>query len=433
MPLSVPLKTSRYGSRTSSHAHHTATQAAAQLAAEAGAKASPRRASRESAAAAEPPKPPSAPKPQIPPATGSVWGHGVSASSIASLQAAAFKPPGLANNTPQAVLRSFHAHESEREAKHLCGNGVQIVSTRTSFPSVSFHNGPSGRVVEEKSRCREIGEHPMLQNPCPQRYDIEPIQPSCMVPKGWLKEDRFKNSPFAVGEKSADNPTANIKFSTECHPMSSTYPYPEPTPRKASASSPVEVDFGDPLLASNSLQEASPVKPLALVDESLDRKNPIRTVDLNIQHFKYRTKPTWGFGSSGLGYRFNSGTAFSKKPDIKTHSRLQGFRELRENIPERSEKEYQEALDRALAEATAAAHASGASASAAPPAVEMGAAPTDEEFSKQASLGERKSLSVASMTNKRKSAQEKIESQEKPAVPAVAAASIEELPEAVAV
>jgi len=81
-------------------------------------------------------------------------------------------------------------------------------------------------------------------------------------------------------------------------------------------------------------------------------------MDLNQQFFKYSSPPSCGFGVSGLGFRFMPGTQFARKPPIRTNGRLKGFRELREDIPELSEKEYQVSVERSLAEAaTQAQHA----------------------------------------------------------------------------
>lgn len=345
MPLSVPLKTSRTGSRgipyTSAQA---ATQAAVQLAAQTGATAVKPKAA---TAAPSPRSEPAAPAAPIPPVTGAVWGHGVSASSIKALQAAAFKPPGLANNTPQAVLRSFHEHERERELKHWDSKGKQVTSVRPTCPAVSFHNGPSGRVVEEKARCREIGEHPCIQNPGPERYDVQKDATAFMCT--FQTEPRFKNGLFGGQTESAHSKL--LKFSTECHPLSPTYPYQEAQPIKS------ENDAST--LASHS--QSQYMHPRELHDES-DRRNAIRGVDLNSQYFKFKHKPTWGFGSSGLGFRFMPGTQFSRKPDQRNqpHSRLRTFRDLREAIDEKPEEEYRVALDKALSEAaTAASAASG--------------------------------------------------------------------------
>jgi len=227
-------------------------------------------------------------------------------------------------------------------------------------------------VVEEKARCREIGEHPCLRNPGPERYDVEPIKPICMVPKDAKDkgEARFKNSPFE-GERKVDNPseppkpdptkwlnpTKLLKFSTECHPLSSTYPYPEPQ-KPASA-------------AEDAAQEAEAQKTPRHMQSTCahpepDRRKAIRTVDLNAQYFKFNSKPQFGFGSSGIGFRFSAGTEFRNKPSRRDlpHSRLRGFRELRESIPERSEQEYKDALEKALAEAAKAAAAQAAAAEA---------------------------------------------------------------------
>jgi hypothetical protein len=199
-----------------------------------------------------------------------------------------------------------------------------------------------------------------------------------MVPKGFLKEARFKNGPFAMQE--ADAPTKLIKLSTEAHPLSETYPYAEPP---AQQGSPADSEVAEVPAATQ-----EPSSPTLMshgsppVDwqrhQELSRRNPIRTADLNCQHFKYPTKPTWGFGSSGLGFRFNPGTTFSKKPLIAPHERLRGFRELRDAVPTKSEKEYQAALEHALAEAAAAA---AAAAAAEPPAPEPSPAVTSKRKS----------------------------------------------------
>lgn len=308
MPLSVPLKNSRArDSRGFSYAAHTATQAAAQLAAQSGAQAKNGTAMASTARPGSPAVPTPTPMPPMPPATGSMWGHhGASASSTA------------ANQAPTSA--------------------------------VSFHNGPSGRLVEEKGRCREIGEHPCLRNPGPTCYDIPVQKDPCMVPNGWMKEPRFKNSPFA-GEQQIDNPTKLLKLSTECHPLSRTYPYPEPSTCNSGHEA---VAVQETTAAEKQPNYMRPSAQNDLEDLS-DRRNPIRTVDLNQQHFKYKSKPTWGFGSSGLGFRFAAGTPFSKQPQIKPNTRLRGFRELREAMPERTEKECQDVLERAMTEAAEAA------------------------------------------------------------------------------
>merc|ERR1719162_2158109 len=109
----------------------------------------------------------------LPPATGAGWGHNVCGVSHANDKANAQKPFGLKHNTPQQVIRDFEANERLREAKHWDSKGKQISSVRATCPSISFHNGPAGRVVEEKARCREIGEHPCIRNPCPMTYDVK--------------------------------------------------------------------------------------------------------------------------------------------------------------------------------------------------------------------------------------------------------------------
>lgn len=324
-----------------------------------------------------------APQP-IPAATGAVWGHGVSSSHKSHpSNRDSHKPVLLANSTPHAVLRSFQQHEREREAKHWDSKGKQVVSSRATCPSFSFHNGPSGRVLEEKGRCREIGEHPMTRNPGPQEYDVDPIQPVCMVPKGMTTERRFRGGPFDTDEVDATvNPTKLIKFSTEAHPFSLVYPYADTKPSQVNGRTP-DPDFVDAPLQENSLQSVAAEPVLRIIpqeaSEDADRKNPIRTADLNCLYFKYKQKPTFGFGSSGLGFRFRPGSQFARKPAVAPHQRLRGFRERRDletqdttRLPWRSyqdssplEKHYQAALQKALDQASEAQAAAAAAASAA--------------------------------------------------------------------
>jgi hypothetical protein len=199
-------------------------------------------------------------------------------------------------------------------------------------------------MLEEKGRCREIVEHPSAGNPSPDEYDFNRIQPVCMVPKGWMKEPRFKNSPFE-GERVVDNPTKLLITSTLCDPLSSTYPYPEP--RKDPPVAPVAE--GEEVPPS---QEAGQSHPSFRPGDPVDRRNGIRNVDMNAQYFKYKEKPTWGFGSSGVGFRFNPGTAFARQPAAKNqpHQRLRGFRELRDSIQPKSEEDYEKLLQSAREE-----------------------------------------------------------------------------------
>jgi len=381
MPLSVPLKTSRAATKDIPYATGAlgATQAAAQLAALTGAAAAKQPEAAMALGATDSLSEPRAPQP-IPAVTGAVWGHGANTShkSHPSYRDTT-KPVLLANSTPHAVLRSFQQHEREREAKHWDSKGKQVVSSRATCPSHSFHNGPSGRVIEERGRCREITEHPMIKNPGPQEYEVDPIQSICLVPKGGTTERRFRGGPFDTGEVDATvNPTKLIKFSTEAHPFSQVYPYADTKPSQRRT--PTETDVADAPLQETSQSVAEQTQELPRgaqeLDEDANRKNPIRTTDLNQQYFKYKQKPTHGFGSSGLGFRFRAGAQFAKVPALIPHKRLRGFRERRDlETQDRSEKHYQAALEAALAQASAAQEAAAAAAAAASAALEATPAP----------------------------------------------------------
>jgi hypothetical protein len=55
--------------------------------------------------------------------------------------------------------------------------------------------------------------------------------------------------------------------------------------------------------------------------------------DLNALRMKHKQRPSYSFGSSGLGHRFSPGTKFSKRAPCKTHGRLMSFREQRDLLP----------------------------------------------------------------------------------------------------
>jgi hypothetical protein len=275
-------------------------------------------------------------------ATGARWGHNATANKVLLTQQ---EPPKVELKTPQAVIKSAADHARQRELKLLDTKGPQVMSNRATVPAISFHNGPTGRVVEEKARCRELGEHPCLRNPGPENYKIEPQKPVCMVPHGWSYEARFKNSAFAPQGQGI------IKFSTEAHPFSPAYPYEAPKPMLTRQTSDNSANADNHVVAQAAEDELVTVSSRDQTVDNGNRRNPIRTADLNCQYFKYKEKPRWGFGSSGLGYRFMPGTAFSRQAPVRTSSRLRGFRDLREELPEMMEKDYQAVLEKTLAEA----------------------------------------------------------------------------------
>lgn len=47
-----------------------------------------------------------------------------------------------------------------------------------------------------------------------------------------------------------------------------------------------------------------------------------------------------GFGTSGLGFRFNSGTRFSKDAPFHTHARIAGYERLRNAVTDEELLEF---------------------------------------------------------------------------------------------
>mmetsp|Transcript_14089 Transcript_14089/g.27286 ORF Transcript_14089/g.27286 Transcript_14089/m.27286 type:complete len:208 (-) Transcript_14089:95-718(-) len=60
------------------------------------------------------------------------------------------------------------------------------------------------------------------------------------------------------------------------------------------------------------------------------REKPFIAANYNKMDVEFRRKPSWSFGSSGLGQRFGTGSAFSREPQVATTSRLLSFRDLRQ-------------------------------------------------------------------------------------------------------
>merc|ERR1711870_130906 len=55
-------------------------------------------------------------------------------------------------------------------------------------------------------------------------------------------------------------------------------------------------------------------------DQAARRKAQLKP-DYNALYFRHQVPPTWTFGASGLGHRFNPGTKFSRSPPVPTHTR----------------------------------------------------------------------------------------------------------------
>mmetsp|Transcript_138164 Transcript_138164/g.240342 ORF Transcript_138164/g.240342 Transcript_138164/m.240342 type:complete len:334 (-) Transcript_138164:27-1028(-) len=217
------------------------------------------------------------------------------------------------------VIESAETRQLRLERKLLNSMGHQMNSLRTTQPIISFQ-GPSGRVVPDKVRCREIGEHPGIKNPGPEAYTIEPQWLPCSVPVNWGSERRFRTGPLATNGKEM------VKHSTHAHPFSPTYPYEEP--QKV----PPPVEKEEEEAGEEKSQDYRNLQPIKDPSEEHIRRNPNKYTDLNAQYYKYHNKPRWGFGSSGLGYRFLPNTKFSRRAPVRTTGRISTFEDRREEI-----------------------------------------------------------------------------------------------------
>lgn len=128
------------------------------------------------------------------------------------------------------------------------------------------------------------------------------------------------------------------------------------------------------------LSQTEPTRPAYLdplrdLSAGANLRDPIRTADLNAQHFKYSSKPVWGFGSAGIGYRYKYDSDLSKStqkharlsmPHAQHRGRARHFRDRRDmEVKEMSEKEWLMDLEKTLAQETDAAQAQAQAAAAA--------------------------------------------------------------------
>jgi len=247
-------------------------------------------------------------------------GDGVVAGDQPEVQSgavAAPSPPQVRRVRPPAeILETDRRRQEARESKHWDACGKQVNSRRKTNP-VAFFASP--RVVQNKDRnpprCRELSEHPARANPGPETC-VRPSQtPRSNVLKGWGCERRFMDdpSPFLL-EGSAPPPPAASKTGTE-EPL-------DPAAGGAATSS------------TATAPEPLPVSPKA--PPAVDRHHslfPEPLPDLNVLRIRYKGRPSWSFGSSGIGYRFEPGRKFSKQVPCSTTTRLKDFRELRDMMP----------------------------------------------------------------------------------------------------
>jgi len=212
---------------------------------------------------------------------------------------AAGEAPRRSPKPAAKLLEARSARHESLEQQHLAACGKQVSSVRPTMPAPKF---ASPRVLSDggNGRCRELTEHPSLENPAPAAAIPLEDCTRTQVLKGFGQDRRFMDDG-----PDTKNGAVCIAHSTNASPFSPTYPW----------------QGGD--------------KKVSLPDaQDLRRRHPQAVADFNCLHHKYASKPSWSFGSAGLGERFQTGGwRTSKKQALPSgRSRLREFNELREKM-----------------------------------------------------------------------------------------------------
>lgn len=237
--------------------------------------------------------------------------------------------PPSSRRSPRKVVEASEARRRERERQHWEGCGRQISSVRPTLPIPSI---ATPRVVESAQRrayvrhdltpatrldyvrCHEIAEHPNVGNPSPDAYNVGGFTtgPSRIL-RDWGREPRFlEDLPLAVQNMP------ELKKSTLATPFSRTYPWNEPQTVDGAA------DTATSFKTANSLGSQA-------------------KIDFNGLYLR-TTNPSWSFGSSGVGDRFQTGTNSSRQHKVHTTSRLLTFRDRRDELPQMTPAEFERNL-----------------------------------------------------------------------------------------
>lgn len=206
---------------------------------------------------------------------------------------------------PEKLLELQRTRQEAQARRHLGSFGRQITAARRTNPAFSFGKQPSPHQPPERpsARSRELTEHPMNPNPASSYVSSDACR--TLVLKGWGRDRRFPEDP-----SQAEMLLSPIRHSTHASPFSPTYPYEEP--RRDPSATGEKPGLG---------KSASP--------RGGRREQPQAEPDHNALHCTFSRTPQWSFGSSGLGYRYQQGTHFSRQAHIGVTTRQKTFRELR--------------------------------------------------------------------------------------------------------
>lgn len=223
-------------------------------------------------------------------------------------------PTMKASKSAENKIQDSATRSEDCERKHLSSIGKQVTSIRATQPDYSF--GPAVFPA-----CRStVPFRPVLPSPGPELIVSFPPSPTPVL-KGWGMEPRFQGGPRVAQARTSHHPVTTIVHSTQASPFSQTYPYQEIR------------------MASRQLQDDLPHEDSEQRPSRLEPLNHSSTGVIVRWEIRYPKKPSWSFGSSGMGSRFRKGTQFSRRAMVPTTSaKVFNWRELRDNPAKMSPK-----------------------------------------------------------------------------------------------
>jgi len=251
-------------------------------------------------------------------------------------------PTMKASKSAENKIQDSATRSEDCERKHLSSIGKQVTSIRATQPDYSFGPAvfpdcratvpfrPVLRSHEDLKRLAELRERTSNDSaefeirprttPGPELIVSFPPSPTPVL-KGWGMEPRFQGGPRVAQARTSHHPVTTIVHSTQASPFSQTYPYQEIR------------------MASRQLQDDLPHEDSEQRPSRLEPLNHSSTGVIVRWEIRYPKKPSWSFGSSGMGSRFRKGTQFSRRAMVPTTSaKVFNWRELRDNPAKMSPK-----------------------------------------------------------------------------------------------
>lgn len=251
-------------------------------------------------------------------------------------------PTMKASKSTENKIQDSARRSEDCERKHLNSIGKQVTSSRATQPNYSFGPAvfpacpatvPFRPVLPSHEDLKRLAELRVRTSNDSASFEVRPrttpgpdlvvsFPPSpTPVLKGWGMEPRFQGGPRVSQARTSHNPVTAIVHSTQASPFSQTYPYQEIR------------------MATRQLEEDLPHEDSDQRPSRLDPLNHSSTGVIARWEIRYPKKPSWSFGSSGLGSRFRKGTKFSRPAMVPTTcARVFNWRELRDDPGKMSPK-----------------------------------------------------------------------------------------------